>query len=209
MPLPTYRDPRGALLAVDALAYARESITRISEGKIELMGIALSWRDPADGRRLAKEFLKRRATDPLGLKDVKELALAGWDLADEALRELIVEHEHYGREKPTGLKEYTIEITDPRRIRHKPRGRKKTDNYLRNIAITFLVGDVCWKFGLTPARQTESRHNPRRPNGCTIVAQALGSAGIPIGEAAVATIWQKMGRIAFPNLGATPYPGSW
>lgn len=161
-------------------------------------GLELYWFDKLENRRFGRKMLKDMAQRPQGMIDLVNLARVGVGLAEEVARELILDYGHRAEAMPIPLHAYGLEIADPRRIYPRQRGKNKADNFLRDIAITAIVGDACWKFGLPPTRQQASKQN--RPSGCNVVAQALrGEKVCMIGEAAVVTIWTKYGRAAFPN----------
>ena len=85
------------------------------------------------------------------------------------------------------------------------RGQQKADLLLRDIAVTFLVDDVCWKFGLRPRRNPAAKHTMC---GCLIVARAMAEEEgvVALSEPAVAAIWSKYGHIAF---GKFPHPSTY
>jgi hypothetical protein len=80
-----------------ALTYARGRIASFRDGKHELypgMG-EYYWLDKADGRRIFVQILKVGALkDSMFMMHVCNAARGGSDLADEALRELIIEFEN-------------------------------------------------------------------------------------------------------------------
>jgi hypothetical protein len=196
----TFKDAETAMLEAEALAYTRHNVRMIRDEKIRFFGLELSWLAKADNRRLAVQMMKNGAARPLFLMDLCNLARAGWPIADEALRELIVEYQSRGEPMPTPLAAYTMEIADPRQRWRPIGGPEKADTFLRDIAITFVVGDTSWKFakfGLKPTRQVASRR--RRPSGCSIAARAMAAEGLAISEATVARVWTKFGWIAFPG----------
>jgi hypothetical protein len=119
-------------------------------------------------------------------------ARAGWDLADEALREMAIEFEHRNAQA-SPLRAYIMEALDPRRdcLRHasRPRGPKKADFALRDIAIVIIVADLCWTFGLRPKRNLATK----RASACDIAAEALTQEGLAIGWRAAAAVWDRYG----------------
>src|SRR5262249_35828221 len=134
-----------AMLEIDAVNHARETVRKIRDEKIPFFGLPLSWFQKSESRRFVLEFMKQAAKHPsgLGMMDLANYARAGWDLADDALRELYIEHEHRNESMPPPLRSYIMERTDPRRVYRRPRGQKKSDNFLRDLAVTVVVGDVC------------------------------------------------------------------
>ena len=198
--LPSLLTPPDARAAA-AIAHVRANIRSISDGKIMFFGVPLSWFDPADGRGLAITILKRIAADPVGLIDVCNLGRVGWVLAHEALCELIIEYQHGSKPMPPPLATYNEEIVlgaiDPARRHRFIGGPEKADHFLRDIAIVFLVGDVCWKFGFRPRRDAVYR---RRLSGCAVVVLALSEEHMPIcEEGAVENACRKYWRMAFPR----------
>jgi hypothetical protein len=185
------------VIEAEAVANARASVRMIRDDKITFFGLPLSWFDKEDNRRFVREQIKSFAmSSPMAMVDVAKLGSAGWDVADDALRELIIEHHHRSEPMPPPLTTYSMEIA-ARRDYRRPHGPKKTDTLLRDIALTALVGDVCMKFGLRPTRLTASKKD--RPSGCSILAQALKAESMAMSESAVVSIWNRYGRMAFPK----------
>ena len=151
--------------------------------------MSLAWLDETDNRRLARQMLKISAlADAAQMVTIANYARAGWDLADEALREFILEFENAGKQKPTYLSAYNMEIVVQGLVPQRVPGPKKADNFLRDIVIASTVEEVAKKFSLKPTR---SRFSPR-PSACSVVADALVTA-----EETVVTIWKRYGA---PNL---------
>ena len=195
-----------AAVEADVLAYARECVRVGRDEKITLFGVELYWFDKLENRRFAREMLKSFARQPdgLGMLDLLSLARVGWDLAEEAARELIIEYGQRTETLSVPLQAYCLEITDPRRARHhRIRARKKSDHFLRDIAICAIVGAVCAKFGLPPTRRPGATRGAL--SGCKAVARALrdekitSPGGVHGGEEVVIAIWARLGRIAFPG----------
>jgi hypothetical protein len=178
-----------------ALTYARGRIAPFRDGKHELypgMG-EYYWLDKADGRRIFVQILKVGALkDSMFMMHVCNAARGGSDLADEALRELIIEFENNRKEKPTALADYTMEIARAGIKPERRSGPKTSNYYLRDIAISSVVFKVHLKFGLNPYRNEASP----RPSACSIVAKAMreerlkGPRGKPWTEHAVVAIWK-------------------
>jgi hypothetical protein len=155
-----------AIVEAQALTYAREQFAAFRDRKHELypgMG-EFSWLDKRDSRRLMVEMLKAVAlTDSMHMMIVCDCAKNRLDVADEALRELIIEFENNRKDKPTALADYTMEIA---RAGIKPSGRrgpKMSNYYLRDIAISSVVFQVIQKFGLDSYRNEASP----RPSACS------------------------------------------
>ena len=173
------------------LDFARLEILSWRDEPVSVFGMSLCWFDKLDNRRLAREVLKRTASaSPERIMVVVDWAKQGWDLADEALRELIVEYLDRGERLPTYLRAYAMDVAagPTRRLR----GQKKSDNFLRDIAITITVDRLCKSYGLKPTGRS-ARHK----SACAIVAEALSSTpGVAnLSEKGVAEIWRRYGHI--------------
>jgi hypothetical protein len=210
--LPATLAAKASLLEAEALAYARKNVRMIRDEKISWWDLPLSWFETSDSRRLAKVWLRTMAKHPHGLMDITNLGRIGWGLAHEVVCELIVEHQHNNRDMPPPLATYNMELAraagDPQRRYRRMRGREKADLLLRDIAIIFCVGDVCWKFDIPPTRQAASKRE--RLSGCKVVAQAMAEEGLALSESDIVSIWTRYGRMAFPGgvkaLGPYPFP---
>jgi len=200
------------LLEAETLAHSRANVRMIRDEKISWWGLPLSWFEKSDSRQGVKQWLKNMAVDPYRLIDLDHLARAGWGLAHEVMCELIVEHQHNNMEMPPALKTYNQLVArasgDPARRYRRTRGQRKSDLLLRDIAVIFLVGDVCWKFGIPPTRQVASKR--QRLSGCNVVARAMAEETLAMSEEAVVSIWTRYGYMAFPDgvkaLGHYPFP---
>lgn len=199
----TFREVELSLLAADALAYARNCVRIVRDEKINAFGVEAFFFQKLDNRRLGVEVLKFMAKWPQGMIDLANFGRARWDLADQALRELILEYGHRNEPMPIPLHAYNLEITDPRYVLRRQPGKKKADYLLRDIAIVAIVVEVCWKFGLKLTRDRASKRD--RPSGSKIVAQALSDENVcAISEDAVVAIVQRYGRDVFPEGGIGP-----
>jgi hypothetical protein len=195
---------------IRALAHAREWVRFFKTTKIPYGfasgGLALCAFDKLDNARLVIEMMKYLGRTPLGLLDVTQWARAEWalaELADIALRELIIEYDHRGEPKPPSLIAYNDEIVDPRRQFRRQSGTKLTDFHLRDILIAGGIADICWNFGLKPNRSQNLRPSDGRfrdddillrESGCSIMARALYLEGEAMGESAVVAIWRRHGK---------------
>jgi hypothetical protein len=143
--------------------------------------------DQADARRLARERFKDAArSDACNMMVVVEWARAGWDIAQDVLRDLILEYENTGRPKPTYLAAYNMEIVagwQPPRIS----GPKRGDQIFRDILIVSLVGRVHEIFRLPLTASSR-----RRRSCCAVVGE-----GFSLGEETVRGIWKQIGRPNF------------
>jgi hypothetical protein len=115
------------------------------------------------------------------------LARDGLSVADEALREIIVEHKERDEKLLTSLRAYDIEIMQTRRRRRG--GWDTTEVVLRNLAILCVIADACQAFGLPPTRSRASRRHG--VSGCYIAARALEEERQAISESAVVKAWTQ------------------
>src|SRR5262249_17858506 len=132
----------------------------------------------------------------------------GWDLAQEALRELILEFKHRKQPLPPALDGYDFSLT-AQTIRAPLSGPKPYKTFFRDIGISIVVGEVSQQFGLKPHRNV-SKHAAPRPSACSIVATAWTefrlsletaereTAQRPPTERAIQKIWQKYGPLIRP-----------
>lgn len=174
-----------------ALDFAKSEIEKWRDEPIDLFGIPLLWFDKQDNRRLARQIIKWTALEhPSRMMTVVDWARQGWGLADDALRELIVEYLDRGQQLPTYLASYNMDVAAGRHRR--TRGQQKADNFLRDIAITIIVERVADSFGIKPTGRSA-----RRKSACGVVAEALASTpgAANLGEKGVAEIWRRYGRI--------------
>jgi len=197
---PTIAEAEASLIEAEVLAYARKLVRMVRDEQISFCGQPLSWLEKVDSQRFARQTMKQMASFPFGMMDLCNLARAGWGLADEAARELIQEYSHRREDMPPTLVAYNMEIIDPRRVYRRLPSQKKEDRFLRDLAIVWVVGDVCSKFRLKPMRQRRSKPSKHdRFSGCSIVAEAITAELMPLGESAVVEVWRRYGRMAFPN----------
>jgi hypothetical protein len=119
-----------------------------------------------------------------------EFARAGWTLAYEALRELILEYLDRREPLPTYLAAFAMAVAAGDRFRRMP-ARRKSDNIMRDLIITFVVRFVSERFALRPTRNPAAH---RRPSACSIVTDALRLEGVlAIAESGVNKIWERHG----------------
>jgi hypothetical protein len=134
----TFREVELSLRAADALACARNCVRIVRDEKINTaVDFEAFFFRKLDNRRLGVEILKVMAKWPQGMIDLANFGRARWDLADQALRELILEYGHRNEPMPIPLHAYNLEITDPRYVFHRQRGKKKADNLLRGTGTSF------------------------------------------------------------------------
>jgi hypothetical protein len=186
-----------------ALTFARECVAEshnMNDAPYDFLGERItSWFDKHSSRRVVISAMKWIAMEhPLRMIDTVDLARSGWDLADEALRELIIEHIDRGEPLPTYLAAHNMDLV--RGARPKPRGQKKADRYLRDVAVSALVLLVSERFNLPPTGRST-----RWPSACRIVADALRDAHVLLSHKAVEAIWLRFGPIISP-IGPTICP---
>lgn len=189
MPKPPALQPHAA-----ALVFATERIAFWRETAVPLWPLpALKWLDKTASHRYFVEMIKLSAlAHPSNTIIIVDYARQGWDLADTALRELILEFHDRREQLPTYLASYNMEIVHEIGERSpRPRGPKKSDIFLRNIVLASIIGDVAERFGLNPTR---NRTAARKPSACLIVAQALATNGMALSEDALVTIWKRHQR---------------
>ena len=174
-------DAKTAALRAEAVARARRYVRRLKDGTLPTSALPpefarfdndppISWFRRENNRAWVKARLKADALNPQRASYVCGLARAGWTVADEVLREIIVEHKERDEKLLTSLRAYDIEITQstgrPRR------GGWTTEVILRDLAIVCVVADICHAFDLHPTR-SRSLGEPRpewllRRGGCSV-----------------------------------------
>jgi hypothetical protein len=167
---------------VAAVEYARDHLALFRDE---------GWFDKDDSRYFAMQAMKTVAlAGPEQMMTVVSYARQGWDLAHEALKELMLEFESAGQQKPTPLANYNMEIIGGFTPKHIP-GAKKQDYFFRDIVIAITVFRVAKEFSL---KYTRNRY-ASRPCACSIVAKAMPM----LSEEGVKAIWKKYGAtdIAF------------
>ena len=76
---------------VAAVEYARDHLALFRDDRVEIAGMNLAWLDKGDNRYFAIQTMKAVAlAGPEQLMTIVDYARQGWDLAHEALRELIL-----------------------------------------------------------------------------------------------------------------------
>jgi hypothetical protein len=172
----------------EALAFARADLACLREHRFSELGIDVRMFDEGDNRRYARQAIKVHAlSHPLKMMDVADGARAGWRLAEEALRELIIEYLDRGEPMPTYLAAYNMELARGRRP-HEP-GPQKEDRFLRDVALVVAVERIAGKFQLKTTRSRSGKS--KRPSACSIDAQAAG-----LGESSIVKLWQRFGELA-------------
>jgi hypothetical protein len=178
------------IVEAEALAFARRCIAWVRDGNLALGGIERGrWFEKNESHRISRQMFKAWAMEsPINRMNAVEFARAGWALADEALRELILEYLDRREPLPTYLAAFAMEVAAGVRFRRMP-ARRKSDNVLRDIIITFIVCFVSERFALRPTRNREAH---RRPSACSIVTDALRLEGVlVIAESGINKIWER------------------
>ncbi len=142
----TLEDAEMAAVEDEAVARARSYVHRLKSGEISAQPLELrdsegaapwSWFGRENSRAWVKARLKARlkasAVNPQLASFVCGLARDGLSVADEALREIIIEHKERDEKLLTSLRAYDIEITQAGRRRQG--GWDTTEVVLRNLAI--------------------------------------------------------------------------
>jgi hypothetical protein len=146
-----------------------------------------SWFGRENSRVWVKARLKALAVNPQRASYVCGLARAGWTVADEALREIIVEYKEHDEKLFTSLRDYDIEITQS--AGRPSRGGWTAEAVLRDLAIAMVVADACHAYDLHPTRS----RGPKRHglSGCAIAAAALYQENVAVSEPAVVRVWMR------------------
>ena len=200
----TLEDAEMAAVEAAAVARARRYVRRLKSGAISAQPLELrdsegaapwSWFGRENSRAWVKTRLKALAADPQRASFVCGLARDGLCVADEALREIIVEHKERDQKLSTSLCAYDIEITQG--MRRRQGGRDTTEVVLRNLAILCVVADVCHAFALPPTRSRASQRHGL--SGCYIAARALSEEREAISESAVVKAWTRYSFLLGPD----------
>lgn len=142
-----------------------------------------------ESRRFTRNLMKRFITiQPANLMTVVEFAKGGWGLADEVLREVILEHLNSGVAMPTYLAAYNMDIAAGNLPQKRP-ARQRENNFLRDCRIAIAILLVMEKCNM---RSTRNPTTQKRPSACSVVTEVLNARGINVTEAAVVAIWQRM-----------------
>ncbi len=179
----------------EAVTYARDLFERARVDEVDaLFGIKVNWLEKAGNRRFAIEMIKRfMQSRTENLMAVVDVARAGWGIADEALREVILDHLNRGEQMPAYLAAYSMEVVGKRTPRQ--RGKQKADYLLRDLTMLVAIILVAEEFDLKPTSR-----DGRNSCACSVVADASSKAGRTMGYKNVAEIWRKYGRAVAPHL---------
>jgi len=178
-----------SLIEAEAIAFARAELEWARNTPIDMGGLDVRFFEADDARRFVRQIVKQYALNrPGNMMKIADFARAGWDIADEALRDLILDFVQRGEPLPTYLAAYNMEVV--RGGFRRRSGPKKADRLFRDIALMMVVENVGRRFGLRPTRNRASK----RPSACSIVAQAMG-----LSEEAIVAIWKRLGRYLMPS----------
>jgi hypothetical protein len=134
---------------------------------------------------------------PFNLSSLMYDARQGWQLAHEAISELIAERLARGEELGPQLASYEIDHLNPA-LPPRQRGPAKHTHIARNIIIVAMISAVSERCGLRPVRSRQSRAPVRRPSASAVVAQAMTAEGVPsMGERQVEKIWERFRHHVF------------
>jgi hypothetical protein len=175
-------------LDAQVLDYAMGCAVRLRDDPVSMLGADLLPFSKTGGREFVRQIMKcHAALGPVPMLTIINYARAGWDIADEAVRELIIDHLHRGQMLPPPLASYNMEMAAGFRP-GRSRGRQKADQTLRDIAISAMVLALIERFQLRATGRGASGGS----SACAIVALALNKvAKIPIDYKAVETVWLK------------------
>jgi hypothetical protein len=200
----TLKEAEMAAVEAAAVARARRHVRRLKSGEISAQPLELrdsegvapwSWFGRENSRAWVKDRLKALAVIPQRASFVCGLARDGVSVADEALREIIVEHKERDEKLLTSLRAYAIEVMQAARRRQG--GWDTTEVVLRNLAIVMVVAEACRASGLNPTRSRASQRD--RLSGCFIAARALKEEHEAISESAVVKAWTRYSFLLAPD----------
>jgi hypothetical protein len=126
------------------------------------------------------------------MMNIADCAREGSSIAEEALRELILEATDRGESLPIYLRAVSMDFI--RGGRRGLPGRKPADTYLRDIAIAVIVAEIVQRFNLRPTGRSA-----RTRSVCFIVAKALAEAKMQKGYKAVERAWIRYGGAWAPG----------
>ena len=175
----------------EALQFGRDFLVALQSSEMPWMGREILPLTKSGSRTAAREVFKAGAlSHPRHMMMVVEYARAGWDIADEALRELIIEFVDRGQQLPTYLASYQMDIA----AGHAPKtGNQRADRWTRNVAIAALVQEIVRKFGLRPT----GRGVTRGRSACGLVSTAWNREvkRPALDYKAIERVWNDYGRL--------------
>jgi hypothetical protein len=171
-----------------AVTFARAEIVFHRNNKMPIGDMEVSFLDKAARRKVAVNEIKRSAMlNALNMMITVQEARAGWDLAREALEDILLEYDNRGLQPETYLAAYRMDLVKSL-LPPQLGGKKKHDKFFRNIVIVVTVKKVMEQFNLNPTRTSTS---PRR-SACSVVADALQKEGHAMGEGRVVRVWEEL-----------------
>lgn len=164
----------------EAVAWARQFFRTLRTERDPWIGV--HWLSREGSRRAWCDVFKALASaDPQNMIATVDLAEAGWDLADMALRELWAEmlERHQVAAAPLSLQRYMQRDALRNRARF-PSHTQKANSWLRYLAIAFAVETIIARWDLPP--------RGRKGSACAVVALTFGS-GAPTAKG-IERIWE-------------------
>jgi hypothetical protein len=175
--------------------YARRCVALFRDEPIRLFGAEANMLTKADNRVVVREIIKADAlSHPTRMMATVDDARAGWDLSDEALRELIIEFIDRGEPLPTYLASYNMDVA--RGFAPRVKGQQRADRIFRNLALAVIVLLLMEKFEIRPT----GRGPVGGTSACSIVARAWNKEmKVPaLQYKAIETIWSEIGPRILP-----------
>src|SRR5262249_55102914 len=119
-----------------------------------------------------------------------EAALAGWQDAQDVLRDLIFQYTNRHEALPSFLAYYNAKMLAGH-VAPKLRGRKTSADFMQDLVLMTLMMELVARFGLNIFRHQLGRK--RKPSATSIAAIAASKVGLQRGgEDAMRAIWQEL-----------------
>jgi hypothetical protein len=208
--------PAVATVEAEALEYARGRLIEFRDKSDSWLGQRVgpghSFLVPEAGHAMVRRLFKELARSyPNDMLRAIATARAGNDDAQDAMLELANEYLHRGQTLPVPLANFQMELNAG--LLQRLPARKKSSNYLRNMAFAIIIAELYDKFGLNPTRNRQSRSPSRRRSGCAILDEALKLVEMPRGffkpgEKALEEIWRQWRLVIDPRLAPAPATAS-
>src|SRR5262245_18197890 len=152
----TYADA----VEIQARAVVRDRLAQAQEG--DFIGLGCAPAHLEAGQRLVRRLMTIGSYyDSSFMFALVECALAGWDDAIAVVNDLIREHHNYFQPLPAFLAYYDEKIRAGYRVR-RPRGPKRTTNFMLDVVIVALVMDTL-VLGLRQYRHQLGRGGAQAP----------------------------------------------